>query len=299
MGEMGAQRLAPDLPDLPGLAGRSPLHQMVRGLVGSKATVVAIAFLLLVALLAVFAPLVTSAGYSDIAFEPLQPPSWEHIAGTDQLGRDAWSRLVYGARTSLVVGFGSQLIALPLGLVLGAVAGFFGGVTDAVFMRGTEIVLALPPLLVALLFVTVFGASTAVLTVAIGFSSWPILARVVRSQTVQTRDLDFVDAAFSIGCSRIRVLRVHVLPHLVPVMIVQVTFGISQAIFTEAFLSFLGLGAQPPSPSWGQLLVGGFEFVRTSAYLVVFPALAITLTILALNVLGDGLRDALDPRRRR
>jgi peptide/nickel transport system permease protein len=296
MGEIGAHSLAPELPVL---ASRSPLREAARGLGSNRAAVAAVVFLVLVGLLALFAPLVTSAGYSDIAFDPLQPPSWAHIAGTDQLGRDVWSRLVYGARTSLIVGFGSQLIALPIGLVLGAVAGFYGNVTDALFMRGTEIVLALPPLLVALLFVTVFGASTAVLTVAIGFSSWPILARVVRSQTIQTRDLDFVDAAFSIGCSRIRVLRVHVLPHLVPAMIVQVTFGISQAIFTEAFLSFLGLGAQPPSPSWGQLLVSGFEFVRTSAYLVIAPALAITLTILALNVLGDGLRDALDPRRER
>jgi len=285
--------------ELPILAARSPLRQAMRQLLANRVAVLSLVFLALVALLAGFAPVVTSVSYSDIAFDPLQPPSWEHLAGTDQLGRDVWTRLVYGARTSLVVGFGSQLIALPLGLVLGAAAGFYGGVTDAFFMRGTEVVLALPPLLVALLFVTVFGAGTAVLTVAIGFSSWPILARVVRSQTIQTRDLDFVEAAFSLGCTRIRVLRLHVLPHLIPIAIVQVTFGISQAIFTEAFLSFLGLGAQPPSPSWGQLLVGGFEFVRTSAYLVVAPALAITLTILALNVLGDGLRDALDPRRER
>lgn len=279
------------------LGGKSPFRETTGRLLGKPSVVASLVFLLLVALLAVFAPLVTSSGYSDIGFDPLQPPSWDHLAGTDELGRDVWSRLVYGARTSLIVGFGSQLIALPLGLFLGSIAGFYGGAIDTVFMRGTEIVLALPPLLVALLFVTVFGASTTVLAVAIGFASWPIIARVVRSQTLQTRSLDFVDAAFSIGCSRMRVLRVHIFPHLVPVVIVQVTFGISQAIFTEAFLSFLGLGAQPPSPSWGQLLVSGFEFVRTSPYLVIAPALAITLTILALNILGDGLRDALDPRR--
>jgi ABC-type dipeptide/oligopeptide/nickel transport system permease subunit len=285
------------IPTLESRATRSLYWDAVRHMLTRIPVALSVAFLLLVVFLAVFAPLVTSVSYSDIAFDPLQPPDWAHIAGTDQLGRDVWTRLVYGARTSLLVGFGSQLIALPLGLALGAIAGFYGGVVDSVMMRGTEIVLALPPVLVALLFVTVFGTGTAVITVAIGFSSWPILARVVRSVTIQTRELDFVDAAFSIGCSRFRVLRVHVLPHLVPAIIVQVTFGISTAIFTEAFLSFLGLGAQPPSPSWGQLLVNGFEFVRTSAYLVVVPALAITLTILALNVLGDGLRDAFDPRQ--
>lgn len=294
MGEAGVADLSVDVR---AVAIKSPFREGVRRFLRNRSAVASLVFLVLVALLALLAPWVTGSHYSEIGFEPLQPPSWDHLAGTDELGRDVWSRMVYGARTSLIVGFGSQLIALPIGLFLGAVAGFYAGAVDTVFMRGTEVVLALPPLLVALLFVTVFGASTAVLAVAIGFSSWPILARVVRSQTIQTRDLDFVDAAFSIGCSRIRVLRVHVLPHLWPVIIVQVTFGISQAIFTEAFLSFLGLGAQPPSPSWGQLLVSGFEFVRTSPYLVVVPALAITLTILALNVLGDGLRDALDPRR--
>jgi peptide/nickel transport system permease protein len=164
-------------------------------------------------------------------------------------------------------------------------------------MRVTDIMFALPNILIALLFVTVFGTGTTILLLAIGFASWPTLARLVRAQVLQTKQQDFVEAAYSVGCSRARVLRVHVLPHALGPIIVQTTFGISQAIFTEAFLSFIGLGAQPPSPSWGRLLVDGFDFVRTSPHLVIFPGLAICLTILALNLLGDGLRDALDPHR--
>jgi ABC-type dipeptide/oligopeptide/nickel transport system permease subunit len=278
-------------------APTSPTWIAIRQTLRKWPAAASVVFLATVVLLAVFAPLVTSVSYSEIAFDPLQQPSWSHLAGTDQLGRDLWTRLVYGARISLLVGIGSQVIALPLGLCIGSIAGFYGGALDSVLMRGTEIVLALPTVLVALLFVTVLGTGTTVIMLAIGLSTWPIIARVTRSLTLQTRELDFVDAAYSLGCSRPRVLRVHILPHLVPAMIVQVTYGISQAIFTEAFLSFLGLGAQPPSPSWGQLLASGFEYVRTSAYLVIVPAVAITLTILALNVLGDGLRDSFDPHR--
>ena len=257
--------------------------------------IASLAFLIVVVAVAVFAPLITTSGYGEIGFNPLEAPSWRHIMGTDELGRDSWSRVAYGARISLIVGFGSQAIALAIGLPLGAIAGFYGRLSDTILMRATDIMFSLPTILVALLFVTAFGTSVEVLTLAIGFATWPTLARLVRAEVLRTKQLDFVEAAESLGCSRARILRVHVLPHTTGPVIVQTTFAISQAIFTEAFLSFIGLGAQPPAPSWGRLLVDGFQYLRTASHLVIFPGLALFLTILALNTLGDGLRDAFDP----
>jgi peptide/nickel transport system permease protein len=260
-----------------------------------RLAIISLGFLLLVVAVAIVAPVIT-ANYAEIGFNPLEAPSWHHLMGTDELGRDSWSRVAYGARISLIVGLGSQAIAVAIGVPLGAIAGFYGRWADTILMRTTDIMFSLPSILVALLFVTAFGTSVEVLMLAIGFASWPTLARLVRAEVLQTKQLEFVEAADSIGCSRARTLRVHVLPHTTGPVIVQTTFGISQAIFTEAFLSFIGLGAQPPAPSWGRLLVDGFQYLRTSPQLVIFPGLALFLTILALNTLGDGLRDALDPR---
>jgi ABC-type dipeptide/oligopeptide/nickel transport system permease subunit len=252
-------------------------------------------FIVVVIAAAIAAPLLTGAGYAQIGFLPLESPSWHHPMGTDSLGRDVWSRLVFGARISLTVGLASQLIAAAIGIPVGAIAGFFGGFTDTVLMRLTDVMLTLPSILLALLFLTVFGSSTFVLVLAIGLATWPVLARVMRSQVIQLRNAQFVEAAYAVGCGRSRILLRHILPNTWGPVIVQLTFGISQAIFTEAFLGFIGLGAQPPIPSWGRLLVEGFGYIRTSPLLTVFPAVAITLTILAFNFLGDGLRDALDP----
>ena len=262
-----------------------------------RVAMASLVFLFVVVVVAVLAPFITPAGYSEIGFNPLEAPSWAHVMGTDELGRDTWSRVAYGARISLLVGFGSQAIALAIGLPLGAVAGFYGRWLDALLMRATDIMFSLPSILVALLFVTAFGTSVEVLMLAIGFATWPTLARLVRADVLRTKQLEFVEAADSIGCSSARVLRVHVLPHATGLVVVQITFAISQAIFTEAFLSFIGLGAQPPAPSWGRLLVDGFQYLRTSPHLVIFPGAALFLTILALNSLGDGLRDVLDPHQ--
>ena len=262
-----------------------------------RAAMASLVFLVLVAAVALLAPLITTAGYGEIGFNPLEAPSWAHIMGTDELGRDTWSRVAYGARISLIIGFGSQIIALAIGVPLGAIAGFYGHWADTTLMRATDIMFALPTILVALLFVTAFGTSVKVLVLAIGFASWPTLARLVRAEVLRTKQLEFVEAADSIGCSRARVLFVHVLPATTGLVIVQTTFAISQAIFTEAFLSFIGLGAQPPAPSWGRLLVDGFQYLQTAPHLVIFPGAALFLTILALNTLGDGLRDVLDPHQ--
>ena len=287
---------AGDLSQLTSVRSRSPWADAWLQLRRRPLALASLAFLITVIGIALLAPLLTSAGYAEIGFNPLEPPNWHHIMGTDELGRDSWSRVAYGARISLIVGFGSQLIALTIGVILGAVAGFYGRLADTILMRATDIMFSLPAILVALLFVTAFGTSVEILTLAIGFATWPTLARLVRAQVLQIKQLDFIEAAYSLGSSQARVLRVLVLPHTSGPVIVQITFGISQAIFTEAFLSFIGLGAQPPAPSWGRLLVDGFQYVRTSPHLVIFPGLALFLTIFALNALGDALRDAFDPQ---
>jgi ABC-type dipeptide/oligopeptide/nickel transport system permease subunit len=256
-----------------------------------------LAFLAAVVVIAIFAPQITGASDTAMLNLPLLPPSGAHPMGTDSLGRDLWARVAYGARISLEVGLGSQAIALVIGMTVGALAGFFRGWKESLLMRITDVMLSLPSLLFALLFLTLFGTDTRIVVIALGFSMWPVIARIERGQVLQIRNLQYVEAAYAIGCSNTRVLLRHIVPNTLGPIAVQVTFGVSQAIFAEAFLAFLGLGAQPPTPSWGRLLTEGYEYIRTSPHLVLFPSLAISLTLLAVNFVGDGLRDALDPNR--
>jgi len=260
-----------------------------------RLALVSLAFLGVVVLVAIFAHQITGESTTAMINVPLSDPSRAHLMGTDSLGRDLWARVAEGARISLIVGVGSQAIALVLGLVIGGIAGFAGGLADSLLMRLTDVMLALPSLLFAMLFLTVFGTSIPIVATAIGFATWPVIARLERAQILQVKELEFVQAAYSVGCSDLRVLRSHIFPNTLAPVIVQVTFGISQAIFMEAFLAFLGLGAQPPTPSWGRLLTEGFSYVQVDSNLVLFPTIAIVLTLLAVNFVGDGLRDALDP----
>ena len=274
---------------------RSPTRDAWRRLRAHRLALVSLVFFLAVAVVGVFAPLLAGASPTEMTSLPLLPPSGAHLMGTDSLGRDLFSRIVFGARISLEVGFGSQLIAVAIGLLVGALAGFFRGWTETLLMRLTDIMLSLPALLFALLFLALLGSSVGVVVLALGLSMWPAIARVERGQVLKSSTQEYVQAAYAIGCSEMRVLWRHVLPNTLGPIIVQATFGVSQAIFAEAFLAFLGLGAQPPTPSWGRLLTEGYEYIRTSPHLILFPALAISLTLLAINFIGDGLRDAFDP----
>jgi ABC-type dipeptide/oligopeptide/nickel transport system permease subunit len=280
----------------PARSSRSPTQQALKRLSRHRLAVAGIGFLLLLLGIAIAAPLIERYPPEEMAFEPLVGPTSEHWFGTDELGRDLWSRVVWGARISLEVGVGSQLIALAIGVTVGSIAGFFGGWTDIVAMRLTDIFQALPSILLALLFLTVLGSSTGVLVLAIGLSTWAVIARVVRAQFLQQRELTYVEAAYSNGCSHGRVLFKHILPNVMAPVIILVAFGIPQAIFTEAFLSFVGLGPPPPNPSWGRILADSFPYVQTAPYFLIFPTIALSLTLLAFNFLGDGLRDAFDPR---
>jgi ABC-type dipeptide/oligopeptide/nickel transport system permease subunit len=247
---------------------------------------------------ALAAPLLAPYRYDAQIFDRLLPPSLQNPLGTDDLGRDQLSRLVYGARISLYVGLISQAIIVAVGLPLGLISGYYGGKADAVIMRLTEVVLTLPTILLAIVVLAVMGRTISNIFIAIGLTSWPYMARLVRGAVIGVRGSEYIEVARVIGAPDRRILTSHVLPNILGPIIVATTFGVPAAMMTEAFLSFIGIGAEPPLPSWGIMINDGFRWIRSIPHLTLFPSLAITLVLLAFNVLGDGMRDALDPRSR-
>ena len=253
----------------------------------------------LIVLVAVLAPFL--ADYNTVVVkiniaERLQPPSWQHWFGTDELGRDIMARIMHGARISLVIGLSSIGISLLVGGALGALAGYYGGRTDSLIMRTMDVFLCLPDVLLALAIVAAFGKTMTNLVIAIGLSFAPKFSRVVRSAVMSVRDNEYVEAARSIGARDLWIIRHHILINSMGPIIVQVTLYVASAILTISALSFLGLGIQAPVPEWGNMLASGRTYMRDCPYIVMAPGLAIFFTILALNLLGDGLRDTLDPR---
>jgi peptide/nickel transport system permease protein len=227
------------------------------------------------------------------------PPGGSALLGTDHLGRDVLSRLMYGARISLAVGMISVGIATTFGVMIGAVAGYLGGKIDMTLMWVMDLLLAFPALLLAITIASALGPSVTNAMIAIGIVNIPSFARLVRSSVLSIRGQEFVEAARSIGAGSARIIALHIVPNVMAVVIVRATAALGFAILTEASLSFLGLGAQPPDPSWGGMLNDGRESIRRVAHLTTLPGLCIMITVLAFNLLGDGLRDALDPRLKR
>ena len=279
----------------------SQFKDMVRRLFKNKAAVAGLFFLIFLILMAIFADALfdynTQCINQNIP-ERLQWPSAQHLFGTDEYGRDLLIRIVFGSRISLSIGFIAVLFGLIVGGVLGAVAGFFGGKIDNIIMRLCDVFLAVPMMLMAIVIVAALGASIVNLVIALSISSVPTFARIVRSAVLTVRDMDYVEAARAIGVKTPRILARYILPNCMGPIIVQTTLRVAATISNTAALSFLGLGVKAPQPEWGALLSSGREFIRDSGYLACIPGICIMLTILALNLLGDGLRDALDPRLR-
>ncbi|MDT8441295.1 MAG: ABC transporter permease [Desulfuromonadales bacterium] len=270
------------------------LHKLLR----NRMALAGAGLVLFMFVLALVAPLLgRDPGEIDIA-RRLQPPSFAHLLGTDDLGRDVLVRILYGARISLLVGFVAVGIATVIGIMLGALAGYYGRWVDAVIMRFVDIMLCFPSFFLILAVIAFLDPSIWNIMIIIGLTGWMGVARLVRAEFLSLRERDFVLAARALGARDSRIIFRHILPNALSPVLVSATLGVAGAILTESALSFLGIGVQPPTPSWGNMLIAGKQTLGTAWWLSVFPGLAILLTVLGYNLLGEGLRDALDPRIR-
>jgi oligopeptide transport system permease protein len=278
--------------------GTSLTRDAFRRLVRNRLAMAGLIAVSLLCLVAVFAELFAPYSYTKTDFGRLnEGPSPQHWLGTDQLGRDLFSRMIYGARISMIVGLGAQLIVVSIGVPIGALSGFMGGRVDLVLTRLIDVMYAFPRLLFVILLMSMLGAGLTNIFIAIGLTGWVFIARQTRAQMLAIKEKDFVDGARALGATWWRLLGRHLLPNALTPIIVSVTFGIPEAIFTEAALSFIGVGINPPTPSWGQMVGEGQQYLRTYWHLCVFPSIAIALTMLSFTFLGDGVRDAFDPRQ--
>lgn len=277
--------------------GRSLWHDAWKRLKRNKAAMVGLFMVIIFIIVAIIAPLLAPYPPDEIdLFNVLKPPSAEHWLGTDFYGRDLLSRIIYGSRISLSVGILVQVISLTIGTIFGSLAGYYGGKVDMIIMRLVDIVMSFPSLLLTIAIMVALGPSLYNVFLALGLVSWTGTARIIRSEFMRHRELDYVKAARSIGNNDLKIIFIHILPNCMAPLIITFTMGIATAIMSEASLSFLGLGAQEPTPSWGSIINNGLQYLRTAPWYSLFPGLAIAYTVLSFNLLGDGLRDALDPR---
>jgi peptide/nickel transport system permease protein len=277
----------------------SALRTAVERFLRHKLATAGLIVIMVIVVMAIAAPLIAPQGPTNLNIADInQPPSSHHLLGTDQVGRDVWARLVYGARTSLIVGFGAVAIAILVGTSLGLAAGFLGRWADQSIMRVTDAFMSVPSLLIVIVFVSITGPSLASIVVVIALFTWTQPARLVRGQVLSLREREFVLAAQVTGVSRTRIITDHLLPNLLGPLTVLATFGVANAILIEAGLSFLGLGVRPPTPSWGQMVSAAQspEVLLHELWIWVPPSIAIALTVLSVTMIGDGLRDAVDPR---
>jgi peptide/nickel transport system permease protein len=266
---------------------------------GNKLVILSLLVLALLIVSAIFAPWLAPYDPTEqVLADSLQGPGRKHLLGTDEMGRDILSRIIYGARISLSVGFVSQLIACSIGVLLGSLAGYYGGLADTVVSRAIEIFAAFPELLFAIGIMFVLGPGVINVFIALGLLSWTQYARLVRGQVMQLREMEYTQACIVCGGSNARIIVRHLLPNCMSTIIVLVTLGIPGAILTEASLSYIGLGVQPPTASWGQMISTAQQYISFYPYYSITPGVAIIITVLAFNIFGDGLRDALDPRLR-
>ena len=280
-----------------------PRYQMMRSLLRNKLAFFGFVIIVFMAAVALAAPLLAEQDPTEIDIvKRLKAPGWAdengvvHLLGTDTLGRDVWARLVYGARISLLVGLSAVLIAGTIGVILGLIAGYFGGLVDDIIMRVADIQLAFPFILLAISVIAVLGPGLLKVIAVLGVSGWVQYGRIVRGQVISLREQEFVQSGRAIGASTVRLIVRHILPNTWAPVIVIASFSIASTILAESSLSFLGLGVPPDIPTWGGMLAEGREYLELAPWLATFPGLAIALTVLGINVVGDWLRDYLDPR---
>ncbi len=282
--------------------GRSQAAEIWKRLKKNKGALLGLAIVIVLVVIAITVPMWVDYDTQVIAqnvSERLQTPNAKHLMGTDDKGRDIFYRLLYGTRYSLAVGFVAVCIALVLGVTLGSVAGFFGGRVENLIMRTTDIFAAVPSLLMGICIVSALGASTLTLMIAVGLTSVPQFVRITRAAVLTVRGQDYVESAKAIGIADWKIIMRHIVPNCLSPIIVQTTLRIGSAIITASSLSFLGMGVPSPAPEWGAMLSAGRNFLRGYSYMTFFPGLAIMITVLAFNLVGDGLRDAMDPKLKR
>lgn len=251
-------------------------------------------------LVAIFAPIISPQDPFKIDLvNKLQPPSMDHWMGTDDKGRDILSRLIFGSRLSLTVGFVSVFFGAAIGIILGLLAGYYGKLMDTIIMRVVDVLLAFPGILLALAIISALGPSLINVMVAVGVFSIPMFARIVRGSTLSVRKLEYIDAIRALGATDLTIIIKHIFPNILSPVIVQATLRLATAILSAAGLSYLGLGAQPPSPEWGAMLSSGRDYLFSAPHIALFPGIAISTLVLGFNIFGDGLRDALDPRMKK
>ncbi len=277
----------------------SPIREMWDSLRENTAAIVGLCIIVFLVIIAALGPLIMpyDPNSSDMT-KSFLTPSVQHWFGTDQLGRDIFSRIIAGARISLTVGLSAVIISLSVGVLLGSISGYFGGKTDTIVMRLMDMMLAIPSILLAIAFMAALGKGIDKAVIAIGLVSIPEYARIVRGSILSVKENDYVQAARVIGNKNSRIIFNHILPNVLSSIVVRATLGISTAVLDTAALGFLGLGVQPPAAEWGDMLGRARGFIFSAPYTLIFPGIAITVTVLAFNLLGDGLRDALDPKAR-
>ena len=279
---------------------QSQIKETWRRFCKNKAAVLGLAIMGVLVFCAIFADVITPESINNQVLERrLQTPSREHPMGTDNLGRDLYTRIIFGTRTSLRIGFTAVSVALTIGVLIGSLAGFYGGKLDNFLMRGIDILLAIPNILLAIAIASALGPGLTNVMIAVGVAAVPEYARLSRAAVMTIREREFVEAARAIGGNDFRIITRHILPNCLAPIIVQVTVGLSGAILSAAGLSFIGLGVQVPTPEWGFMLSDGRRFLRDYPHMVTFPGLAIVTVVCAINMVGDGLRDALDPKLKR
>lgn len=279
------------------LAKHSQLRDIIHRFAKNKAAVLGFVIIVIFVICALFPAQIAGTGYKDQDLKNrYQPSSSEHILGTDELGRDMFTRIVWGSRTSLSIGMSSILMACIIGVTIGCIAGYYGKTVDNILMRIIDILMAVPNVLLGISIVAALGNSTNVLVLAIGLGSMPSFARVTRSAVIMVRDMEYIEAARATGASDARIMWKYILPNSLAPIIVEVSMGLATSILTISGLSFIGLGVPAPTPEWGSMLSSGRTVIRDYPHIILYPGIAIMLSVFAFNLFGDGLRDALDPR---